>query len=1010
MLLPRRLAMKVIKKDGSIEPFNPNKIIGAISKATRRCMTSISTDKLNNIIEVIEEVASKLDAISIAQIQHLVVKELYKLDETVASAYDSYKNYKTDLSALFDEVYTEANKIRFLGDTSNANSDSSLVSTRRALTYDALNRRFYRKFFLNNEENIACKDGFIYPHDQNARLDTINCCLFNVGGVMKDGFEMGNIHYNEPKTLDVAFDVIGDIILSCASQQYGGFTVPEIDKILTPYASKSRKAYIEKYRKAGAHNAVALADADMVKDFTQGFQGLEMKLNSVGSSRGDYPFVTFTFGLDVTPIGKLCNKSMLKVRMEGQGAVGHKRPVLFPKLVMLFDDELHNDNGVASDVFKAAIKCTSKCMYPDYISLTGDGAIADIYKKYHKPVSCMGCRSFLSPYFIKGGYEPFDDNDTPIYEGRFNIGVVSINLPMIYMESIGEGFYEHLHKYLEMVRNIHIRTKDYLGNLKASMNPVGFMQGGFYGGNLGPNDKIEPVLKYATASLGITALNELNILATGKSLAEDNTFSLEVIKYINNYLARIKHVDHIAYSIYGTPAESLCFTGDTVVQVYNGNKQIKDVKVGDLVYSYNEHTKKIELNKVVKTMKSNKPVLKVNFDNGQSVICTLSHPFAVRKMKKDKMGKITGEYIEYIPALNLKKGDRLKSSYITVNTHGRSECTGGLIQDINAEYAYGEKPNGYVVHHINKNKLDNRFENLTYIKDSEHRKLHAEDTIKNYCFKSDDVTGEKNNFYGKHHTEYAKNQNRIKHMGRSIDQLNCDGVFIAHYECIGDVKNHGYTEHLVRLACKGDHKYKNSLWYYSDDLEKNHRVLSVELLDRVDTVYNIEVENNHNYYVGGDAGVLVHNCGYQLRHFVNKYGIIKGVSDKDYFSNSFHCHVTEDITPIQKQDKEYELFHQFNGGHIQYVRVDNTDNTLAIKSIILRGMKLGYYQGVNFDACYCEDCGKSYTNGSLTCPSCGSSNITVINRVCGYLGYSNIHGKSRMNDSKMSEIKERKSM
>ena len=700
--------MKVIKKDGSIEPFNPNKIIEAISKATRRCMTSISTDKLNNIIEVIEEVASKLDAISIAQIQHLVVKELYKLDETVASAYDSYKNYKTDLSALFDEVYTEANKIRFLGDTSNANSDSSLVSTRRALTYDALNRRFYRKFFLNKEENIACKDGFIYPHDQNARLDTINCCLFNVGGVMKDGFEMGNIHYNEPKTLDVAFDVIGDIILSCASQQYGGFTVPEIDKILTPYAIKSRNAYIEKYRKAGAHNAVALADADMVKDFTQGFQGLEMKLNSVGSSRGDYPFVTFTFGLDVTPIGKLCNKSMLKVRMEGQGAVGHKRPVLFPKLVMLFDDELHNDNGVASDVFKAAIKCTSKCMYPDYISLTGDGAIADIYKKYHKPVSCMGCRSFLSPYFIKGGYEPFDDNDTPIYEGRFNIGVVSINLPMIYMESIGEDFYEHLHKYLEMVRNIHIRTKDYLGNLKASMNPVGFMKGGFYGGNLGPNDKIEPVLKYATASLGITALNELNILATGKSLAEDNTFSLEVIKYINDYLTKIKHVDHIAYSVYGTPAESL--------------------------------------------------------------------------------------------------------------------------------------------------------------------------------------------------------------------------------------------------------------------------------------------------------------CGYQLRHFVNKYGIIKGVSDKDYFSNSFHCHVTEDITPIQKQDKEYELFHQFNGGHIQYVRVDNTDNILAIKSIILRGMKLGYYQGVNFDACYCEDCGKSYTNGSLTCPSCGSNNITVINRVCGYLGYSNIHGKSRMNDSKMSEIKERKSM
>ena len=560
-----------------------------------------------------------------------------------------------------------------------------------------------------------------------------------------------------------------------------------------------------------------------------------------------------------------------------------------------------------------------------------------------------------------------------------------------------------------MISRIHKRTIEYLGEMKASTNPIGFCEGGFYGGHLKPNEKIKPILKAMTISYGITALNELQELCNGKSLVQDGEFALEVMEHINRKIEQYKHEDGILYAIYGTPAESLCFTGDTVVQVYNGNKQIKDVKVGDLVYSYNEHTKKIELNKVVKTMKSNKPVLKVNFDNGQSVICTLSHPFAVRKMKKDKMGKITGEYIEYIPALNLKKGNRIKSNYITVNTHGRSECTGGLIQDINAEYAYGEKPNGYVVHHINKNKLDNRFENLTYIKDSEHRKLHAEDTIKNYCFKSDDVTGEKNNFHGKHHTEYAKNQNRIKHMGRSIDQLDCDGVFIAHYECIGDVKNHGYTEHLVRLACKGDHKYKNTLWYYSDDLEKNHRVLSIELLDRVDTVYNIEVKNNHNYYVGGDAGVLVHNCGKQVEQFRKIYGIVENVSDKPYVSNSFHCHVTEQISPIEKQDLEGRFWHLFKGGRIQYVRYPISYNIEAIKSLVLRAMDKGFYEGVNLSLAYCDDCGHQQLEMNV-CPKCGSKNITKIDRMNGYLSYSRVKGDTRLNSAKMAEIADRKSM
>lgn len=129
-----------------------------------------------------------------------------------------------------------------------------------------------------------------------------------------------------------------------------------------------------------------------------------------------------------------------------------------------------------------------------------------------------------------------------------------------------------------------------------------------------------------------------------------------------------------------------------------------------------------------------------------------------------------------------------------------------------------------------------------------------------------------------------------------------------------------------------------------------------------------------------------------------------------YFTNSFHLHVSEDVTPLEKQNEELEMFHQSAGGHIQYVRLDNPENLDAVKAIIQRGMEMGLYQGVNFDAAYCEDCHKHSTNVMHTCPYCGSHNLSVISRVCGYLGYSNINGKSRLNDGKMAEIADRKSM
>lgn len=544
--------MRVIKKDGTKEEFNNKKIIKAVKKAVERSMSSF--DDYHGLLFLVDMFLSGQDEVTVNNIHDAVIRALDDIAPEVSKTYSDYRNYKSDFVHLLDEVYIASQGIRYLGDKENANTDSALVATKRCLIFNELNKRLYRKFFMTKEELQACKEGYIYIHDQSARLDTFNCCLFDIANVMKGGFEMGNLWYNEPKTLDVAFDVMGDIILSTASQQYGGFTVCEVDKILKPYAVKSYNHYVEEAKKYGIKDDYTYAYSKVERDYEQGFQGLEMKLNSVGSSRGDYPFITMTFGLGTGTFERMASKTFLRVHAKGQGKKGFEKPVLFPKLVFLYDENLHGEGRINEDVFEEAIKCSSKTMYPDYLSLTGEGYVPSMYKKYGAVISPMGCRAMLSPYFDKDG--------NPVFVGRFNIGAVSLHLPMIYAKAKQENtdFYEVLDYYLEMIRGIHKRTYEYLGELKASVNPVAFCEGGIYGGNLKPTDKIKPLLKPMTASFGITALNELQELHNGKSLVEDGDYALEVLKYINDKVNEFKEEDGWLYAIYGTPAESLCGT------------------------------------------------------------------------------------------------------------------------------------------------------------------------------------------------------------------------------------------------------------------------------------------------------------------------------------------------------------------------------------------------------------------------------------------------------------------
>lgn len=719
----------VTKKDGTQEIWDSHKIVVAIQKAAERCNKSIKQRDMELVADSIRTKVNKFNTneIKTLDLHGMVINELRLFGfGAIADAYQEYRDYKNTYVKEFESLKHDAEETLYLGDRENANFDSSLISTKGSLIKGYLTKSLYKQFYLSKEEKELIKRGDIYIHDlRDMILGSVNCCLFDIGNVLKGGFEMSNINYTEPKTVLTALQVIGDITLVASSQQFGGFTLAELDKVLVPYCYKTLVKAQQDYKNQ-LNEVISLKILDTAqinklaeihawkilrRELEQGFQSLELKLNTVPSSRGDFAFTTITFGhwtLDMSyetrKIISLIDEIILSTREKGHSG----KPVVFPKLVFLYDKNLINQDPMAAEIFDKAVQCSSQCMYPDYLSLTGNpehNNVAELYLKSGVITSPMGCRAYLTPW---------QDSETKkwITIGRCNIGAVSLNIPVImafckktYGDNWKDYFWNVLEQRCEVIRQFLNKRYQFIENQKASSNPLAFTQGGFYKGNLQPNDYIGSLTEYMTASFGITALNEASILWFNKSIKEDNSFALSVLTFLNKLITKYKAEDHRLYALYGTPAESLCAT------------QAK-------------------------------------------------------------------QYAEY--------------------------------------------------------------------------------------------TGD------------------------------------------------------------------------------------------------------------------------------NQFG--------EYFTNSFHCHVSEDITPYEKQDHEQQAFYLCAGGRIQYVRIENPLNLEALKTIIKRGMDKGFYQGVNFDSAYCQDCGQHSTNVMFTCPHCGSKNLVVISRVCGYLGFSNINGHTRMNDGKMAEIADRKSM
>ena len=384
--------MKVVKKNQQVSDWDFDKILKAVNKSAKRVSKKLSEPQEQELDAIIKTKLGNRKVVEVSELHEIVESSLEQVDTEIAGSYKSFRNYKQDFVAIWEDLYKKSKGIIYGSDRENANFLSTLISTKGSLVRGYLTKELYRKYYLSKDELKAIDEGFIYLHDlRDLIFGGINCCLFDIARVLEGGFEMSNLHYSEPSSAESALQVIGDIVLAASSQQFGGFTIPEIDKVLIKYCKKTlnKQTQLAKEEGVPVENICNVVWKRLERELEQGLQSLEMKLNSVPSSRGDFAFTTLSFGCvedsDDSEIQRLICHKILDTRMFGQK---DKAPVVFPKLVYLYSEDQHKTLE-QQELFDHVVKCCSVAMYPDVLSLD-NGEVGRLYKETGKVVSPMG--------------------------------------------------------------------------------------------------------------------------------------------------------------------------------------------------------------------------------------------------------------------------------------------------------------------------------------------------------------------------------------------------------------------------------------------------------------------------------------------------------------------------------------------------------------------------------------------------------------------------------------------
>lgn len=308
---------------------------------------------------------------------HLSVENaLWELSKELYQEYRSYNNYKRRFNYSFNNILKDAKNVIYSGDKENANKDSCITSTKMTLVSELVGKELYLEYELPNHLAEAHKNMDFYIHDAGNRFyNAINCCLFDVANVLEGGFELNGKQINEPDSLEKALDLFSDIIFVASSQQYGGFTTPELDKTFKKYAQKN----LDRYLSNGYSYEEAMSQLEHIA--YKKFKSIQYKIECVNNAGGQTPFVTWTFGTDTSELGKLISRAILKVR--------ENHMAIFPKLVHLYASDISGKGRPNNDLYEYAKRVSIKRMYPDFVS-ADKGYMKEVYDRCGTIISPMG--------------------------------------------------------------------------------------------------------------------------------------------------------------------------------------------------------------------------------------------------------------------------------------------------------------------------------------------------------------------------------------------------------------------------------------------------------------------------------------------------------------------------------------------------------------------------------------------------------------------------------------------
>lgn len=557
---PETSQMKVIKRDGRHVDFDEQKINEALIKAEKKLHGSLSPltyEKIQMIADlVVQEIKSRFaENVKIYEIQNIVEHILLEKNEyELAEEYINYRTKRDFARSKATDINFSIEKLINKDQTvvnENANKDSNVFNTQRDLTAGIVGKSIGLKMLPPHIAN-AHQKGDIHYHDLDYHPYTpmTNCCLIDFKGMLNNGFKIGNAEVESPKSIQTATAQISQIIANVASSQYGGCSADRTDELLAPFAELNYKKHLKDAEEwiDSPERQKEYAKAKTKKDIFDAMQSLEYEINTLFTSNGQTPFTSLGFGLGENWFEREIQKAILQIRINGLGS--EKRTAIFPKLIFTLKKGVNlNPEDPNYDIKQLALECATKRMYPDILNYD---KIVELTGSFKVP---MGCRSFLQ------GWK--DENGQEVNVGRMNLGVVTLNLPRIAIESKGDQnkFWQLLSDRLEIMKDALLYRVERCKEAIPANAPILYMYGAF-GKRLSRTDSVNELFKNrrATVSLGYIGLYEVASAFFGgewETNPEAKAFTLDIVKELKANADAWGDEYGYHFSVYSTPSESL---------------------------------------------------------------------------------------------------------------------------------------------------------------------------------------------------------------------------------------------------------------------------------------------------------------------------------------------------------------------------------------------------------------------------------------------------------------------